>query len=406
MKTEPQIHCAHDETRPPNELKPHPRNPNRHSDNQVKLLAKIIAAQGWRAPVVVSQRSGYIVAGHARLAAARALGAESLPVCIQNFESEAQEDAHLLADNRLAELAELDKTDLTELLKSLEGKIDLDLTGFDSSSLDELLGPPAETKDAEPKIDQAAELQKKWGTKLGQIWELGDHRIACGDSTELDVVKKFIGDDRAEVVFTDPPYGVNVKGGKNKRNTIAGDLTQTAIPFSFEIAVDFAASEKAKFYFCGGEGNIGLYHKLFDRYLAQLPRMLIWVKNGFVMKPNGYHNQYELIFYGYRAGGGGISTWYSGRTELEASDVWQIKRDNGKDYLHPTQKPIELATRAITNSCKKGGIVYEPFLGSGSTLMACENLGRKCRAIEIDPGYVAVTIERWHEATGREPKSR
>jgi DNA modification methylase len=150
----------------------------------------------------------------------------------------------------------------------------------------------------------------------------------------------------------------------------------------------------SRLYFCGGEGNIGMYFKLCERYLAKMPKILVWVKNGFVMKPNGYHNQYELIFFTFKDGGGGKEHWYSGRTMDEASDVWQIKRDAGSTYLHPTQKPIDLPARAIGNSSKAGDIVFEPFMGSASTMVAAHKLGRVCYGLEIDPHYCQVAIER------------
>ena len=398
-------HCSFDRAVDLVDLVEHPSNPNKHSDKQIALLAKIIRNQGWRNPIVVSNRSGFIISGHGRLAAAKLLNVENVPVDYQDFASEADEHAHLIADNRIAELAEIDGNELAGLLRQLDGQIDMELTGFDQVSLDDLLANTTSDQpevDAEPQIDKAEELQAKWKTALGQVWELGDHRLLCGDSTEVADVQALMAGEKAELVFTDPPYGVNIEGGKSKKDVISGDLTQTTIPFSFEAAVEYATTDKARFYFCGCENNVALYFKLFERHLIQMPKLLIWVKNGFVMRQNGYHGQYELIFYGYKIGGG--ATWYGGRTEDEASDVWQVKRDPGASYLHPTQKPIDLPLRAIKNSSKPDGIVYEPFSGSGSTMLACERLGRKCRAMEIDPKYMAVTLERWAEATGKEPK--
>ena len=143
---------------------------------------------------------------------------------------------------------------------------------------------------------------------------------------------------------------------------------------------------------------MALYEKLFDRYLHMLPKHLIWVKNGFVMKQNGYHNQYEIIFHGYKQGSGAV--WFGGRTEEEASDVWKIKRDASSSYIHPTQKPVELPARAIKNSCPPGGIVYEPFNGSGSTMIACEEFGASCFLMELDPRFVDLAIIRWEKFTG------
>lgn len=292
---------------------------------------------------------------------------------------------------------------------SLGGEWDWDMLKGDDWDLEKLTAWDVEIPDdpepvkPEPIPDEYEEAEvTKTDIKPGDLIEFKpkdpktahSHRLLCGDSTDFDDVDRLMNGNRASLVFTDPPYGVNVKGGKQKGNTIAGDLTQTVIPFSFEIAVTKATTKDARLYFCGGEGKIGLYHKLFDRWLAQMPKMLVWVKNGFVMKPNGYHNQYELIFFGFKSGGGGQKHWFSGRTEQEASDVWQVKRDATGSYLHPTQKPTELAARAIRNSTHKAAIVFEPFSGSASTMVACEVLGRSCYAMEIDPIYCQKGINR------------
>jgi DNA modification methylase len=140
-----------------------------------------------------------------------------------------------------------------------------------------------------------------------------------------------------------------------------------------------------------------MYQKLFQRYCKQMPRHLIWVKETFVMKPNGYHNQYEIIYHGYKPKGGGLNKWFGGRTENEASDIWQIRRDRSSTYEHPTQKPIQLPERAIKNSCPIDGLVYEPFTGSGSTMVAAHQLNRKCYGMELDPKYCDVIVKRMHK---------
>jgi DNA modification methylase len=229
---------------------------------------------------------------------------------------------------------------------------------------------------------------------LGDLFEIGEHRLLCGDSTDSDQVAKLMNGQKADMVFTDPPYGVNIKGGAKSNQMIAGDMTSTSIPFSFDLAVKQVLKKDGQLYFCGSEGNMGLYAKLFERFLRRLPRHLIWVKNGFVMKPNNYHNQYEIIFYGFKENGGGLKSWFGGRTEDEASDVWQIKRDPSSTYQHPTQKPIELPARAIKNSSDVGYIIYEPFGGSGSTMVASHQLKRKCYGMELDPKYCQVIIDR------------
>jgi hypothetical protein len=381
-------------------------NPRRN-DHAVEAVAAAIKRFGFRVPVL-AKSDGTLIDGHLRIKAAKRLGMTEVPVVLCDDLSEAEIKALRISINRMAELAEWDEELLMAELEGLAAEgITMDDVGFDLDAL-EALGASVEPEgnpeaDAEPQIDKAEELRAKWGVQIGQTWELGEHRLLCGDSTDQETVTKFMGQEKADVVFTDPPYGVNIRGGKNNK-TIAGDITQTAIPFAFAIACDHATTDDARLYFCGGEQNIGLYGKLFEKYCRQLPRHLIWVKNGFTMKPNGYHNQYEIVFHGYKPKGGGLNKWFGARTEDAASDVWQIKRDASATYLHPTQKPVDVPGRAIGNSCPPKGIVFEPFSGSASTLMACEQLGRKCRAIELDPDYVAVGLQRWADATGKTPR--
>jgi DNA modification methylase len=375
-------------------LIPYVNNP-RKNDKAVDVVAGSIQEFGFKNPIIVD-RDNVIVAGHTRLLAARKLELEEVPVIRAEDLTEQQIKAFRLADNKTAEFAEWD---MELLALELEGLDDI-FTGFNEVEIADILGLDNEAQEDDFDADAEAEKIIEPETKPGDVWLLGRHRLMCGDATKKEDVERLMDGKKADMVFTDPPYGVNVKGGKGKGNTIAGDLTQTAIPFSFEICVKQATKDKARFYFCGGEGNIGLYFKLFERYLAQMPKLLIWVKNGFVLKQNGYHNQYELIFYGFKAGGGGKEYWYSGRTEDEASDVWRVSRDASTSYLHPTQKPIELPARAIRNSSKAGDTIFDPFGGSGSTLIACEQLNRACYTMELDPVYVDVIKNRWEHLTG------
>lgn len=397
------VYCAHDKLVDVATLVPNPKNPNTHPDNQIQLLGRIIRQQGWRAPITVSNRSGFIVKGHGRLAAALLEGFTEVPVDFQNYASEAEEYADLVADNRIAELSEIDNKMLADIFADIDtGEIPIELTGFTEDEVENLITGLSEALHNDlTDPDEVPETPDPEDTisQTGDIWELGSHRLMCGDSTDRETVALLMDGVKADMVFTDPPYGVNVKGGKGKGNLIMGDLTQTAIPFSFEIACEYATKDKAHFYFCGGEGNLQMYQKLFDRYLHILPKHLIWVKNGFVMKQCGYHNQFEIIYHGYKVGSGGL--WYGGRTEDEASDVWHINRDASGTYEHPTQKPVALPVRAIQNSCPSGGIVFEPFGGSGSTLIACEQLDKTCYAMELDPRFCDVIVRRYIRATGK-----
>lgn len=394
MSTTPKIEQIH-----PASLIPYTRNAKKHDSHQVQQIADSIAKFGFNSPVLIDHNNG-IIAGHARTRAAIRLGLESIPAIRLSHLSEMERRAYIIADNKLSETGGGWNDDLlrVELAALSESEIDELITGFDADEIADLIETPDALKtDPDSIPDAPAEPI----TKPGDLWILGKHRLLCGDSTREEDVRLVMNGQKASLVFTDPPYGVNVKGGKGKKGTIAGDLTQTAIPFSFELAVRVATTSDARLYFCGGENNLSLYAKLFDRYLSLIPRHLIWVKNGFTMKPNGYHNQYEIIFYGYKESGGGNSKWFGPRTEDFASDVWQIKRDPSASYLHPTQKPIAIPTRAITNSSEPRDLVYEPFGGSGSTLIACEQLGRICYAIELDPIFCDVIKTRWENATGQ-----
>lgn len=369
------------------------KNNPRKNKKAVEAVAESIKLVGFKNPIIID-KDGVIIAGHTRKAAAEKLGLDVVPCIVADDLTPEQAAAFRLADNKTAELAEWDDDKLAEEIEALKNfEIDLSDFGFDLSEFEE--AAPEVVEVDELSEEEMAEIVPRM--KAGEIWQLGRHRLMCGDSTEkADVLKLFNG-AQADMVFTDPPYGVNVEGGKNN-NTIAGDLTQTAIPFSFEICTEVATKENARFYFCGGEANISLYFKLFERYLRQMPKLLIWVKENQVLSHNNYHKQYELIFFGYKKGGGNL--WFSSREMKDASDVWNVSRDPSKYYVHPTQKPVELPARAIRNSSKAGDIVFEPFSGSGATMLACEQLDRTCYAMEIDPVYCEATIRRWEALTG------
>ena len=394
------VHCAFEKAVDVVDLVEHPRNPNKHSDKQIALLAKIIRNQGWRNPIVVSADSGFIVAGHGRLMAAKVLNVEQVPVDYQPFDNEAEEYAHLIADNRIAELAEADKSELAKLVRELEDKIDLDLTGFDAPSLEELLATKEEKQvDAEPKTDKAAELQVKWKTEKGQLWKLGEHRLLCGDSTNAKDVERVLGDDKADIMVTDPPYGVNYdpswraeagmtvnenKLGKVQNDDIA-DWTPAWQLFDGDVCYVYHAGAKA-----------GTVQQSLEDSGFNIRSQIIWSKDKMALSRGDYHWQHEPCWYGVRDGKKGNRT--EDRTQ---TTVWQIAAREDSGHGHGTQKPVECMARPIRNHhCTT---VYEPFSGSGTTIIACEQLDKKCRAIEIDPNYVAVALERYVDATGKEP---
>ena len=418
MTTEPTastitVHCAFTELVDAIKLQPHPRNPNKHGDKQIALLAKIIRHQGWRAPIVVSKRSGFIVAGHGRLQAAQLLQVENVPVDYQDFATEADEYAHLVADNRIAELAEIDDAELAGLLKELDGKIDLDLTGFDSDALAELDGFMDETEvDAEPQIDKGEELRAKWNVQPGQLWELGDHRILCGDSTKAEDAELVMGGEKAALVVTDPPYGVSYasknaflnsmdKGNKVQaqieNDHLSKEETQAMWKSAFANMIEVMSPGAAVYCFMPQGGDQMMMMMMMMMEAGIEPRHeIIWLKNNHVLGRSDYQYKHEPILYAWKKGG---HKFYGG---FQTSVIDCPRPQSSKE--HPTMKPVELAVKLVRNSSQSGDILYEPFSGSGTTIIACEQLGRKCRAIEISPAYVAVALQRWADATGKTPK--
>ena len=371
-----------------NDLRENPENPRSISGekferlvNSIRQFPEMMEAR----PIVVDQNN-VILGGNMRFKAAKEAGLQEVDVYVASWD-EAKNPEFIIKDN--VGFGEWD----WDMLANEWDAVLLDDWGLD-------VWQEEEEKEGLTDPDEVPEVPADPVTQLGDLWILGEHRLLCGDSTKAEDVARLMDGNKADMVFTDPPYGVNVEGGKHKRH-IAGDLTQTAIPFSFDLSISLATVEGARLYFCGGESNLQLYSKLFERFCQQIPRHLIWVKESHVMRPNGYHNQYEIIFHGYKPGGGGLSNWYGGRTETEASDVWQLKRDSRSEYLHPTQKPVAIPERAIRNSSPAKGLVYEPFGGSGSTLIAAEKTGRKCYGMELDPKYCDVIVKRWEDFTGQ-----
>lgn len=368
---------------PLGKIKPNPSNPRTIKDAKFKRLVESIRSFPKMLelrPIVVNDDM-IVLGGNMRLKACKEAGITEVPVIKASDLTPEEQRQFIIKDN--VGFGDWD----WEMLANEWDVAELDEWGMDLPK-DMFKIEKQDIEDIEAEAPETLQTN----IKLGDIFEIGPHRLMCGDSTDPEQFSRLMNSQKADMVFTDPPYGVNIEGSGQNR-TIAGDITQTAIPFAFENCIN-ETKDAARFYFCGASGNISLYIKLFERYLRMIPRFLIWVKNGFVMKPNGYHAQYEIIFHGYKSGGGDLKMWHAGRTEAEASDVWQVKRDSGSTYEHPTQKPIELPARAIRNHSTKGMLVLEPFGGSGSTMVAAHQLDRVCYAMELDPVFCQVIVNR------------
>ena len=393
------VYCAHSQMVEIEKVVPNPRNPNKHSEKQIALLSKIIAAQGWRAPITVSTRSGFIVRGHGRLLAARKLGLAEVPVDYQAYETEAAEWADLIADNRLSELSETDELLLKDLLQELNtSELDLELTAYTADEIDQMLGSAKEVQEDDFDADKALSEIDEAKTKLGDIYILGKHRLLCGDSTDAAAVEKLMDGQKADIAVTDPPYNVGYTGGTKDALTIQNDKQEDSAFRQFLSAaftnMDAAMKPGAVFYIWHADSEGYNFRAACKEAGWQVRQCLIWNKNQLVMGRQDYHWKHEPCLYGWKEGAAHL--WASDRKQ---TTILCFDRPQ-KNAEHPTMKPVALLAYQIANNTKGEDIALDLFGGSGTTLVACEQLGRKCYMMELDPKYCDVIIKRWEELTG------
>ena len=451
------VYCAYDKLVDTAALVGNPRNPNTHPPEQVKLLGKIIRSTGWRNSVTVSLRSGYIVKGHGRQLAAILEGIPQCPVEYQDYSSEAEEWADLTADNRLAELAETDDVKLADLLAELTREdFPMDLTGYTDEDLESILDSIAGEDPAETPSDTEYEQPLPPMVKPGDLWLLGEHRLLCGDATSEAAAERLMDGEIAHMVHTDPPYGVSYETQSGAFGMILNDdkthdeLYQRLLLPVFRLYRKHAIQDAA-FYVWHASSTRRDFEDALSAAGLMENQYLIWVKNGIALGHADYQWAHEPCFYASRAGvkprffgdraqhtvwraatredgraattiGPGIVlTDGNGGTlcitdkapkgkrlrylrmgegetlalmqEAPGGTVWEVARETGT--LHPTQKPVELARRAIENSSQPGEIVLDFFGGSGSTLLAAEMTGRRCFTMELDPVYCDVILSRY-----------
>lgn len=457
------VFCAHDELLMIEKAIPNPKNPNGHPEDQIRLLAEIIKAQGWRQPITISTRSGYIVKGHGRLMAGRLLGAEAVPVDYQNYASEAEEWADLTADNRIAELAEMDNVKLADILSDIDtGEFPLILSGYAEEDLEGILDAIAGADDAEPNDqDQEMEQETTPMCKPGDLWELGGHRLIIGDATDEATIKRLMNGELAAMVNTDPPYGVSYetqsgKFGMIKNDDKTGDdLFNTLLLPAFNNYRKHTIPE-AGFYIWHASSTRRDFEDAMTAAGLVEKQYLIWAKNGISLGRADYQWAHEPCFYACKEGhepnfygdraqhtvwrvttrtdgqmmtvlGGGLVLTDGIGGKLFVTDkppkgkkvryvrmdqdkpldiyqedrmntIWEVDRET--NTLHPTQKPAELAIRAIENSSEPGDIVMDLFGGSGSTLIGAERTGRRAYCTELDPVYGDVIVSRYVMETG------
>jgi DNA modification methylase len=370
-------------------LVPYERNARTHSDHQIRQIANSIAEFGFTNPILVDTQAG-IIAGHARLLAARRLKLPQVPVIVLSHLSEAQKRAYILADNRLALDAGWDDELLRQELQALESEgFDLDLAGFYPDELKEFLkeeSPLAEEDDV-PQTETVAV------SRSGDTWILGSHRILCGDALHAGHLEEVLDGSPADMVFTDPPYNVD-RQVKKHRPIANDDLGEGFERFLYQACLNLLRLTRGGVYVCMSSSELHTLQRVFTKAGGHWSTFVIWAKDTFTLGRSDYQRQYEPLLYGWRQGA--ERHWCGARNQ---GDVWCFDKPRLND-LHPTMKPVELIERAITNSSRSGDTVLDPFSGSGSTVIACEKTGRKGRLIEIDPLYVDVSVRRWQQYTG------
>ena len=423
------------ELRKLSEIKPYPGNP-RINDNAVDAVAASLREFGFRQPIVVDTE-GVIVCGHTRWKAAQKLGLDKVPVHVAKDLTPEQIRAYRIADNKVAELAEWNMELLPiELSQLSEAGYDLALLGFDQDELAELLDTGVQDGLCDP--DEVPSPPDEATTKPGDLWILGDHRLLCGDSSKPEDVDRLLDGAVIHLVNTDPPYNVRVEPRSN--NAIAAGNSSFANPnkhhqkFDLErhpekakathkkmrakdrpLANDFVTDEAFNvlldawfgnmarvlepgrgFYIWGGYANLGNYPPFLKKHELYFSQGIVWDKQHPVLTRKDFMGAFEICFYGWRLGAG-----HKFFGPNNATDLWHVKKVNPQSMVHLTEKPVELAVRAMQYSSHSGENVLDLFGGSGSTLIACEQTGRKAFLMELDPPYCDVIIQRWEKFTGR-----
>jgi DNA modification methylase len=370
-------------------LIPYVKNSRTHSDGQIAQIAASIKEFGWTNPILVDGESG-VIAGHGRLLAARKLGQKEVPVIELAHMTESQKRAYVIADNQLAMNAGWDTTLLSlELADLKEQGFEMDVLGFDPKELDKLLEP--EQVEGLTDEDAVPEVPVEPKTKLGDIYQLGNHRLMCGDSTSIDAVEKLMDGQKADMVFTDPPYGVeyqsNMRTKSQKFDVLANDDQ------FLDIAPVIEVCSKGWVFVWTSWKVQTKWIDLFSGF-GYPTNIVIWHKpgGGIGDLKKTFSSDYEVAL-----------VWHRG-AELcgkRIGSVWTVNKDGASTYVHPTQKPVALAEEAIDKTTTKTNIVLDLFGGSGSTLIACEKVNRHARLMELDPKYCDVIIKRWEDFTGK-----
>jgi site-specific DNA-methyltransferase (adenine-specific) len=383
--------------KPVDKLIPYVNNSRTHSDEQIAQIASSIKEFGWTNPILVDGENG-IIAGHGRLMAARKLGYKEVPTIELKDLTETQRKAYIIADNRLALNAGWDNEMLTiELNDLLADGFALDILGFDSKELNALLEP--EVVEGLTNEDAVPDIPDEPKTKMGDIYQLGNHRLMCGDSTSVDAVTKLTSGGGVDMLLTDPPYNVAYEGKtkdalKIKNDNMENDQFRQFLRDAF-VTADLVMKAGAVFYIWHADSEGFNFRGACTDAGWKVRQCLIWKKSSMVMGRQDYHWKHEPCLYGWKDGAGHL--WAADRKQTTILEFDKPSRSGE----HPTMKPVALFEYQMLNNTKGGDIVLDLFGGSGTTLLAAEKHGRHARLMELDPKYCDVIVKRWEDFTGK-----
>lgn len=380
-------------------LIPYARNSRTHSEQQVAQVAQSIRQFGFTNPVLIDA-NGVIVAGHGRVMAAKSIGMTSVPCIRLGHLNEAQIRAYVIADNKLAENAGWDDEMLRLEMQHLQDvDFDLSLIGFSDAELEDLLHGEESPQEGMTDADQVPEAQRIVICRSGDIWRMGKHRLMCGDSTSIEQVTALMGGGMADLLLTDPPYNVAYEGKTEEALTIKNDSMSDSDFRKFLQDVYRAANSVmrpgAAFYIWHADSEGYNFRGAAFDIGWTIRQCLIWAKNSLVLGRQDYHWKHEPCLYGWKDGA--AHYWGSDRAQTTVLEFNRPTR-NGE---HPTMKPVDLFRYQVENSSRKNETVLDLFGGSGTTLIACEQVSRQARLMELDPKYCDVIIRRWQEFTGK-----
>ena len=381
---------------PLGKLVPYVNNARTHSPEQLAKLRSSLREFGFINPVIID-RDFNVIAGHGRIAAAKEEGITEVPCVFVDYLTEAQKKAYILADNRMALDAGWDEELLRIEIESLQGAdFDVSLTGFGEDEIADLFSGDVEKDVKDDDFDLSAALEKAAFVERGDIWTVGRHRLMCGDATSAEDVAALMDGKKANLIVTDPPYGVSFKSGSGlsiQNDSMKGDEFYTFLYNSFVCMVEHLESGGAAYVFHADTEGLN-FRKAFVDAGFHLAGVCIWVKNSLVLGRSDYQWQHEPVLYGFLKNG--KHPWYSDRKQ---TTIWNYDKPK-RNKNHPTSKPLDLLGYPISNSSQENAIVLDTFGGSGSTMMACEQTNRICHMMELDEKYASVILRRYVEDTG------